>query len=253
MIRIASILFSLLLAAPMLADSEPYLKFSWTLTDGSGEQADNSKTDYEGSAPITATVEAQVVYTDDEGNEQPYTDATFYGAWRVWSEGGQMEEPELSNPNNPTDFYFRSAGRDSIAFVGYVEITKESGTERIDITPAYNRTNRTIFSVKTYESKLTFPNAFSPNGDGYNEKFIAKESQSIVEFHAAIYNRWGQKLYEWDDVNDGWDGTFHGKQVKDGVYYVQVKARGADGQTFNIKKDVNIIRGFEETYSNTTE
>jgi gliding motility-associated-like protein len=98
-----------------------------------------------------------------------------------------------------------------------------------------------------------FPNAFSPNGDEYNEKYKAKEVQSIVEFHAAIYNRWGQKLYEWSDVNDGWDGKYNGKDVKDGVYYVQVKAKGADGQVFVIKKDVNLLRGFEQTYNNTTE
>ena len=40
-------------------------------------------------------------------------------------------------------------------------------------------------------SQLTFPNAFSPNGDGNNDLYQAKTCQNIVEFRATIINRWG--------------------------------------------------------------
>jgi gliding motility-associated-like protein len=97
------------------------------------------------------------------------------------------------------------------------------------------------------------PNAFSPNDDGNNDKYGAKgvndenatgRWKSIIDFHAYIFNRWGQKLYEWHDVNGYWDGTFNGSPVKDGVYFVVVKAKGADGMEYNIRKDVNVIRNF---------
>ncbi len=100
------------------------------------------------------------------------------------------------------------------------------------------------------ESKLSFPNAFSPNGDGKNDKFIAKECQNIVEFHAYIFNRWGQKLFDWTDSADGWDGTQNGTPVKDGVYYLLCKAKGTDGKTYTIKKDVNLLRGYDEGTTN---
>ena len=45
----------------------------------------------------------------------------------------------------------------------------------------------------------------------------------------------------------GWDGTYKGNPVKQGVYYVQVTAKGADGRRFNIKKDVNLLRTFDNT------
>ena len=97
------------------------------------------------------------------------------------------------------------------------------------------------------ESILTFPNAFSPNGDDKNPTFKPKECQSIVEFHAYIFNRWGQKLYEWTDPNaEGWDGTYNGKDVREGTYYILVKAKGADGREYNIRKDVNLLRGITE-------
>ena len=242
-----------LLAIQAVADIDLYPSFKWTVKDGTGETVDVSdKKSYEGSAPITTTMTASVVYTDESGEEVEYPDATFYGSWLVWKYGGQMESPDISNPSNPVDFTFRSAETDSIAFVGYVTIDKGGTTETIQITPEYLRTNKYVFAVKTFESKLSFPNAFSPNGDGYNQIFKAKEVQSIVEFHAAIYSRWGVKLYEWDDVNEGWDGTYHGKAVKNGVYYIQVKAKGADGQVFNIKKDVNLLRGYDETTDTTS-
>ena len=74
-----------------------------------------------------------------------------------------------------------------------------------------------------------------------------------MEFHAYIFNRWGQKLYEWTDPADGWDGKYLGKDVKQGVYYVLVKAKGADGRKYDIKKDVNLLRGYTETSGNGGE
>ena len=70
--------------------------------------------------------------------------------------------------------------------------------------------------------------------------------RNIEEFHAYIYNRWGQKLYEWTDPAMGWDGTYRGKPVKEGVYFCLVKAKGADGVVYNIKRDVNLLRGYTE-------
>ena len=98
-------------------------------------------------------------------------------------------------------------------------------------------------------SQLVFPNAFSPNDDGINDKFKAKTHQNLVEFHAYIFNRWGQKRYEWTDPDDGWDGTTGGNPVKDGVYFVLVKARGIDGKVYNIRKDVNLLRGHNDNSS----
>ncbi len=104
-----------------------------------------------------------------------------------------------------------------------------------------------VIIVTISESHLEMPNAFSPNGDGINDLYKAKSNhKSIVEFHAYIFNRYGQKLYDWTDINGGWDGTSHGSPVKDGVYFVYVKARGADNVEYNIRRDVNLLRNFNE-------
>ena len=101
-------------------------------------------------------------------------------------------------------------------------------------------------STVVLTSTLVMPNAFSPNNDRINEVYKVKSYQNIVEFHAYIFNRWGQKLYEWTNIEEGWDGKYRGNDVKQGTYFVLVKAKGEDGQTYNIRKDVNLLRGYTE-------
>ena len=110
------------------------------------------------------------------------------------------------------------------------------------------RDNDSVASDSTVvlTSQLIMPNAFSPNHDQINDIYKVKEHQNIVEFRATIFNRWGQKLYEWTKIDEGWDGTYRGKDVKQGTYFVLVKACGADGKTYNIRKDVNLLRGYTE-------
>jgi len=110
-------------------------------------------------------------------------------------------------------------------------------------------------SFSASESKLEFPNGISPNDDEKNDVLKAKEGyKSIVEFHAAVFNRWGKKLYSWDDVRGEWDGKVNGKPVKDGVYFLVVSAKGGDGIDYKIKKAINVISGFNngENESGTT-
>ena len=96
------------------------------------------------------------------------------------------------------------------------------------------------------ESKLIMPNTFTPNNDGHNDIYKAKEYRNLSEFRAYIFNRCGQKLFEWTDPAEGWDGTYNGNDVKPGVYFVLVKARGTDDVIYNIRKDVNLLRGDEQ-------
>ncbi len=121
------------------------------------------------------------------------------------------------------------------------------------------------FLLTITESHLEFPNAFSPNGDGTNDYLQAKGTapttssggngpKGIVDFEAVVFNRWGQKLYSWNDCytyEAGWDGTYGGKRVKDGVYFLRVKARGADGVEYNIKKAINVLTGYNENNENS--
>ena len=173
-----------------------------------------------------------------------------------------------ANPKNMGDhtpsyeWHFRKQGEEGERMVRYEEDTDyrfvESGTFDVvlfvTLTDTGEQLDSVTITVAISESKLEFPNAFSPNGDDHNDIYKAKDGyRSIVEFHAYIFNRWGQKLFDWTDPSQGWDGTYKGHDVKDGVYFVLVKAKGADGRVYNIRKDVNLLRGYTETNQGSTD
>ena len=229
--KIKTIFFSLLLffvASDVLAQGYPVIvpSATWTKPDGTEEEGETMSS----AAPLIGHFYANPV--DDEGFTSHYE-------WRFTRE--KETEPYLIRYEQDTDFTFNEAGTHII--VCYATFT--NGTQTYEYKEEYWATEGVPITCTVSSSKLEMPNAFSPNGDDKNPTYKPKVHQSIVEFHATIYNRWGQALYSWDNVNDqGWDGTYHGKPVAQGTYFVEVHARGADGIEYKIRRDVNLLRGF---------
>ena len=61
------------------------------------------------------------------------------------------------------------------------------------------------------------PNAFTPNNDNLNDGFGVK-GIAINEFSIEIYNRWGEKLYQSNDINEKWVPNYMGNQIQEGIY-----------------------------------
>lgn len=76
-------------------------------------------------------------------------------------------------------------------------------------------------------SLVNVPNVFTPNGDGKNDAFCV-QTFSVEAFEAVILNRWGRKVYQWNDPEGGWDGRINGKYASPGTYYYIVTARGRE-------------------------
>lgn len=200
------------------------------------------------------SISPSAVYTNDEGAQ---TESHDNIAGQAPLSVNFYANPSGMDGLDPIyEWHFRLTGEEKDLMVRYEENTDytftNAGVTRVTLIVKINGNTEVLdsatFVVTVSESKLVFPNAFSPNGDDKNPTFRPKEYQSLVEFHAYIFNRWGHKLYEWTDPSaDGWDGTFNGKPVKDGVYFLLCKAKGADGRVYNIRKDVNLLRGYIET------
>ena len=102
-----------------------------------------------------------------------------------------------------------------------------------------------IVTVRTCEdttkNSLTIPNAFTPNGDGYNDYFKVT-GKNIRTINAKIFNRWGQLLYNWIDINKPWDGKYKGKTVSDGVYFYIITATFNNGEVQEKHGCVEVVR-----------
>jgi gliding motility-associated-like protein len=76
--------------------------------------------------------------------------------------------------------------------------------------------NLTI-NVRDDDATLYLPNVFTPTGDGLNDIFIPLRT-GIVTYNMKVFNRWGEMIFETDDLDTGWDGRYKGIFVQDGVY-----------------------------------
>jgi gliding motility-associated-like protein len=73
---------------------------------------------------------------------------------------------------------------------------------------------------------IKLPTAFSPNGDGFNDKFIVRGIEDFPENSFVVFNRWGQTVYESNSYNNQWDGSSSsGDQLTDGTYFVVLKVK----------------------------
>lgn len=195
-----------------------------TYVDADG--AEQTDTQYEGSAPFHAVFRANPEHTGD------YT--PLY-EWRFSRQG--EEQPFIVRNDEDTEYTFNRSGTFTVELL----ISFVQGTDTVE----YRMDEP--FSITISESRLEMPNAFTPNGDGINDVLRVKEGyKSIVTFKASVFDRWGKKLYEWNDPAGGWDGTSGGRDVPDGAYYLNLQARGADGRHYNIRKTISLLRGYTE-------
>ena len=89
------------------------------------------------------------------------------------------------------------------------------------------------------------PNAFSPNNDGHNDKFILLGWENCVAtFSIMIFDRWGEKVFENTDPSGSasWDGTYKGKLLDSAVLIYYINATTINGEKIIKKGNVSLIR-----------
>jgi gliding motility-associated-like protein len=91
------------------------------------------------------------------------------------------------------------------------------------------------------EPEIFAPNAFTPNGDGYNDEFYLK-GVFIGEFQLMIFDRWGKKIFESQDIDQGWDGNYKGIAAVEGVYTFVARGIGYNNRRHEITGTVTLIR-----------
>ncbi len=96
-------------------------------------------------------------------------------------------------------------------------------------------------TVKVYSSFLV-PNAFSPNGDGINDKFgiLQLDNYKVEDF--SIYNRFGQRVFKTSNKYLSWDGNVNGNPQSAGTYVYQLRLRSASGRLIEQRGSLLLLR-----------
>lgn len=153
-------------------------------------------------------------------------EASFPGATGfLWEPSGTLSSGDIPNPvATPTD---------STTYT--VTALLSSGCDvRASVTI-------TVLFPACEESFVFFPTAFSPNGDHEND-ILKLESSIVKEVYWAVYNRWGQKMFETNSPDDFWDGTFQGVAQPAETYGYYLRVLCVNDQLLVKKGNVTLLR-----------
>lgn len=155
--------------------------------------------------------------------------------WTSWSAGqeGWRYVPASADNYTVTQIPYRLepiTPGDKITYHWYKGSEFLSDQKSLVVSPMETTTYTavcTLCSGQEYIDHVTvvvipgMPDAFTPNGDGVNDKFriVGLPPENITQFNLQIFNRWGQLVFNTQDILDSWDGTRSGTVCPEGVYF----------------------------------
>jgi len=91
---------------------------------------------------------------------------------------------------------------------------------------------------------IFIPNVFTPNGDGNNDFFeVFGNKEAWKQFEVQVFDRWGEKVYDSNDMNFKWDGVYKGKIMQPAVFVYQIRVVYIDNYTDKLYKgSVTLLR-----------
>jgi gliding motility-associated-like protein len=172
---------------------------------------------------IDATVDKPLV---EEGEQVQLNVTTTETLTYNWSPATGLNNPSIQNPtaivNAPTWFL--------------VQVTNTTTT---------CKTSDSVFVdlkiIPCTKENVYIPTAFSPNGDGMNDVFIVR-SKTLISGKLLVFDRWGNKVFESDDINIGWNGTYKNQPAQLEVYGYYFVGECLEGERITIKGDVTLVR-----------
>lgn len=230
----------------------PQVQVQLVLTPVTGDPVvltqNNTTADNELNAPLNARFTSSLLVDDGKDYE-------LRSQWtiRILPSTESADTVEyLKRYENETEYEFTDYGKFQVVY-------EWSYREKDSVNYILGQSVKLQFSIDESDVRVDF-NAFSPNNDGLNDVFKIY-ARSVVNMKISIFNRWGQTVKVIsgpmekilpagaEPDNDGgylfevWDGTFNGDVVNDGVYFINVQATGAGGKKYDIKKDINVLKG----------
>ncbi len=118
-------------------------------------------------------------------------------------------------------------------------------------TSQYGCTDTTYRNVVT-DADVVFPNAFTPNAGGPSGGYYVPGSldndiffpytSGVIEYKFQVFDRWGELIFETEDIKQGWDGYYRGKMCQLGVYVWKAYVKLNNGKEFIKTGDVTLLR-----------
>lgn len=128
---------------------------------------------------------------------------------------------------------------------GYNISGVQNGTYEVVVTD-FNNCVDSVEATIFYDNccKIFIPDAFTPNGDGVNDKIHVRLKGDFQLKKFAIYNRFGEKVFETSNISDGWDGVYNGvlQNLNTFNYFVTGICGNASSEEVMYKGTIQLIR-----------
>jgi len=144
--------------------------------------------------------------------------------------------PYLYNWYPPTDLSCTNCTQPTCTAVNTTVYT-------IEVTDAHGCVSLGQAIVNVSQAGPFIPAAFTPNDDGVNDIFLVMAS-GVQQFNLKIFNRWGEIMYESDDMYKGWNGKIGGnnKAAPVGTYVYRITGTFINGKDIDQMGSINLIR-----------
>jgi gliding motility-associated-like protein len=120
----------------------------------------------------------------------------------------------------------------------------ETTTYTLTVTtpPGCSSSDEITLTVICSESAVYVPNAFTPNDNGHNDVLYVRILGDVDLHYFHVYDRWGQLIFETNNQNEGWDGTYNNKPMMPGAYLYEWEAVCSGGEVFKKQGNVTLLR-----------
>jgi gliding motility-associated-like protein len=131
---------------------------------------------------------------------------------------------------------------DCVSPIASPKVTTTYTVTGFDAAGCLNTTMVTI-TVEERCGEVFIPTIFSPNGTGpqANELFCVL-GNCVEQFKLVIHNRWGEPVFESEDISKCWDGKFKGSEVQGGVYAYNLNVRQLNGTVLNKAGTITLVK-----------
>ncbi|HAK79487.1 MAG TPA: hypothetical protein DCM71_21910 [Runella sp.] len=127
-------------------------------------------------------------------------------------------KPQTKDPINEQFLWSPAEGLDDPFSPTPTVSVQQNRTYTLRVTDKNGCANQAAIRL-VFSNLILIPDAFSPNGDGVNDRLEIKKNGDFPSLELFIYNRWGELLfYEKDAYQNSWDGTYREKRVQAGIY-----------------------------------
>jgi gliding motility-associated-like protein len=165
----------------------------------------------------------RVVYINDEAvNFMNYSENADIVLW-------EFGDGETSSELEPKHIYTKPG-------VFTVRLTVTTKNNCFDI---YEKENAVMVEPA---GRIEYPDVFSPSAQlEENKVFSPGVEENVEEYHLMIFNRWGELIFESNDIKVGWDGYYQGNIAKQDVYVYKAEGKYINGANFTKTGDVTLL------------